>query len=80
MDETENKAPDEIVENGTEETGGTENAKEIVNTFISNGITKEELKSVLLELFPEKTETTEEVLNKYILGLKGDGLKKEVKS
>lgn len=74
MDETENKAPDEIIDNGPEETGGKENAKEIVNTFISNGITKEELKSVLLELFPEKTETTEEVLNKYILGLKGDGL------
>ena len=74
MDETENKAPDEINDIGPEETGGKENAKEIVNTFISNGITKEELKSVLLELFPEKTETTEEVLNKYILGLKGDGL------
>lgn len=76
MDDLENKVPDENNESVTEVTNGTENAKEIVNNFISNGVTKEELKSVLLELFPEKTESTETVLDRYILGLKGDGLSK----
>lgn len=46
-------------------------AQQMVQNFISNGVTKEELKAVLQELFPEKQDTTEEVLNKYILSLKG---------
>ena len=64
------KAEEKPVEAKTDNGAAT---KEIVNTFINNGVTKDELKAVLTEMFPEKKETTEEIVNRYILGLKGDG-------
>ena len=73
MDELENtnheESPEEVKAQADPET-----AKEIVNNFVQNGVTKEELKAVLMEMFPEKQESTEEIVNKYVLSLKGDGL------
>lgn len=76
-----NENLENIAENGeqvkapenTGENTGASAASEMVATMTSNGVTKEELKNVLTELFAEKTDDIDTVVNKYILGLKGDG-------
>lgn len=61
-------------ENDNESNETRSEASEMINTLTSNGVTKEELKSVLTELFADKSEDISATVDKYILGLKGDGI------
>lgn len=71
----ENKEPAEQTSNDVKETGS-----DLAQTLINNGVTREELKEVLREIFPEQKESTETVVSRYFNSLRGDGSqKKEVK-
>ena len=73
--------PEEITEQ-TEQTSNDvkETGSDLAQTLINNGVTREELKEVLREIFPEQKESTEAVVSRYFNNLRGDGsLKKEVK-
>lgn len=57
-----------------------ETGSDLAQTLINNGVTREELKEVLREIFPEQKESTETVVSRYFNSLRGDGShKKEVK-
>ena len=70
IDETSEKTSNDAKETGSD----------LAQTLINNGVTREELKEVLREFFPEQKESTETVVSRYFNNLRGDGsLKKEVK-
>ncbi len=83
--ENNNAQIEETPENNTEPAEKTsidakETGSDLAQTLINNGVTREELKEVLREFFPEQKESTEAVVSRYFNNLRGDGsLKKEVK-
>lgn len=85
LDKT-NDQIEEKPENNTEpaekpSTDVNQTGSDLAQTLLNNGVTREELKEVLREFFPEKKESTEAVVSRYFNSLRGDGLsgKKEVK-
>lgn len=75
------ETPEEVTEQAEQTSNDVkETGSDLAQTLINNGVTREELKEVLREIFPEQKESTEAVVSRYFNNLRGDGSqKKEVK-